>query len=166
MLYKEIEGDLIELAKRGEFDVIAHGCNCQSVMGSGLAPKMAKAFGCDKYEMERWGPTIEKLGCIDYQTVVLGENNTFSRSDWMNVKDEPELIVVNAYTQYRPGVGLQLDYEALTLCLRKMKHLFSGQRIGLPQIGAGLAGGEWTRIKQIIQTELSGENVTVVIFKV
>jgi hypothetical protein len=26
--YKEVFGDLIELAKRGQFDVIGHGCNC------------------------------------------------------------------------------------------------------------------------------------------
>lgn len=29
MRYQEVDGDLIELAKKGEFDVIAHGCNCR-----------------------------------------------------------------------------------------------------------------------------------------
>jgi len=49
MDYQEIEGDLIVLAKEGKFDVIAHGCNCQCIMGAGLAPQMAKAFGADKF---------------------------------------------------------------------------------------------------------------------
>ena len=33
MIYQEIEGDFIQLALQGKFDVIAHGCNCQCTMG-------------------------------------------------------------------------------------------------------------------------------------
>jgi O-acetyl-ADP-ribose deacetylase (regulator of RNase III) len=55
-----------------------------------------------------------------------------------------------------------LDYEALTLGLRKMNFLFAGKKIGLPKIGAGLAGGDWSRIKEIIQTELNDCDVTVI----
>lgn len=29
MKYQEIDGDLIQLALEGNFDVIAHGCNCK-----------------------------------------------------------------------------------------------------------------------------------------
>ena len=48
--------------------------------------------------------------------------------------------------------------------MRKMNHVFKGKHIGLPQIGAGLAGGDWNRIKNIIQTELTDCKVTVVIY--
>jgi O-acetyl-ADP-ribose deacetylase (regulator of RNase III) len=171
MKYQEIEGDLIELAKQGIFDVITHGCNCMSQMGAGIAPQMAKAFGCDKFEMETWGSTIEKLGCIDYQTVVLGENSIWSLNDYKNNKNEPELTIVNSYTQYKygmnhsDGVSKPLDYEALTLCMRKINNIFKGKNIGLPQIGCGLAGGDWTIVKQIIQKELKDCDVTIVIYK-
>jgi O-acetyl-ADP-ribose deacetylase (regulator of RNase III) len=171
MRYQEIEGDLIEYAKKGTFDVIAHGCNCLSTMGAGLAPQMAKAFGCDKFEMETWGPNIEKLGCIDYETVVLGENSIWSLSEYKNNRNEPELTVVNAYTQYyygrnhEDGVMRPIDYEALTLCLRKMNVVFKGKKIGLPMIGAGLAGGDWDHIKYLIQKELRDCQVTIVIYK-
>jgi O-acetyl-ADP-ribose deacetylase (regulator of RNase III) len=67
------DGDLITLAKSAKFDVIAHGCNCHSTMGAGIAPQMAKAFGCDRFTMELWGSDVNKLGNIDYQTFVLGE---------------------------------------------------------------------------------------------
>jgi O-acetyl-ADP-ribose deacetylase (regulator of RNase III) len=170
-MYKEIEGDLIACAKQGMFDVIAHGCNCLSNMGAGMAPQMARAFGCDRFEMETWGATIEKLGCVDYQTFVLGEHRIWSLSDFKNNRNEPELTVVNAYTQYKYGRNhadgdkMPVDYEAITLCMRKINNLFKGQRIGLPKIGAGLAGGDWTRIKSIIQTELKDCDVTVVIYK-
>lgn len=169
--YKEVHGDLIALAKQGEFDVIAHGCNCLSTMGAGLAPQMAKAFGCDKFEMELHGADVNKLGNIDYQTFVLGEKAIWSLEDAKNNRDEPELTVVNAYTQYkygrnhRDGVHRPIDYEALTLCLRKMNTIFAGKRIGLPQIGAGLAGGDWDLIQTIIKHELADCKVTVVIYK-
>jgi O-acetyl-ADP-ribose deacetylase (regulator of RNase III) len=170
--YQEIEGDLIKLAKEGTFDVITHGCNCLSNMGAGIAPQMAKAFGVDKFQMELWGPTIGKLGCIDYETFVIGQNAIWSLEDADNKLGEPELAVVNSYTQYRygknhtDGVSKPLDYEALTLCMRKINTTFSGKHIGLPKIGAGLAGGDWNRIKGIIQTELKDMKVSVVIYKV
>lgn len=155
MNYKEIEGNLITLAKEGSFDVIAHGCNCFCAMGSGIAPQMAAAFGCDKFLMEShlYKGDLNKLGDIDFEVF-----NPF--------KDT--LIIVNAYTQYsvakEPG-DVALDYEALTLCMRKINYNFTGRRVGLPQIGCGLAGGDWDRVKQIIQTELKDCEVTVVIFK-
>jgi O-acetyl-ADP-ribose deacetylase (regulator of RNase III) len=148
-----VDGDLIKLAKESKFDVIVHGCNCLSTMGAGIAPQMAKAFGCDKFEMEKWGPTIKKLGNIDYVTFVDG------------------LTVVNAYTQFSygrnhsDGVAIPFDYEAFTICTRKMNNIFNGKHIGMPKIGAGLAGGNWNRIEHIINTELRDCEVTVVNYK-
>jgi len=171
MNYTELDGDLITLAKAGKFDVIAHGCNCHSTMGAGIAPQMAKAFGCDRFSMELWGSDVNKLGNIDYQTVVLGEKAIWSLEDAKNNRDEPELTVVNAYTQFNygrnhaDGDAKPLSYEALTLCMKKMNVLFAGKHIGLPKIGAGLAGGDWERIKEIIQRELKDCKVTVVNYK-
>lgn len=151
-----IEGDLIELAKQGAFDVIAHGCNCRSAMGAGIAPQMAKAFGCDKFWMERLGTTITKLGNIDYQHFII---------------EEKELTVVNAYTQYNygrnhdDGDAIPFSYEAFTLCMKKMNNIFEGKHIGLPKIGAGLAGGDWSLIENIIKKELKDCKVTVVNYK-
>ena len=54
------------------------------------------------------------------------------------------LIIVNAYTQY--------NWQG------------SGLRIGYPAIGAGLAGGDWTIIAQIISDELVGQDHTFVEF--
>lgn len=169
--YQEIEGDLIQLAREGTFDVITHGCNCLSNMGAGIAPQMAKAFGADEFEMEKWGPSIEKLGCIDWQTLFLDRNIKGLLKNNKETEDDIKLTVVNSYTQFRygsnhtDGVSKPLDYEALTLCLRKINTLFGGKHIGLPKIGAGLAGGDWNRIQKIIQTELKDMKVSVVIYK-
>lgn len=153
---KEIKGDLIKLALEGSFDCIVHGCNCLSTMGAGIAPQMAKVFGADKFEMELWGPTIEKLGCIDYC-----DFHQYTRP----------LVVINAYTQYsfgrnhKDGISIPFDYEAFTICLRKINLVFSGKSIGLPLIGAGLAGGDWLLIRKIIENELFNLDVTIVYFE-
>jgi O-acetyl-ADP-ribose deacetylase (regulator of RNase III) len=167
-MMKYIDGDLITLAKAGKFDVIAHGCNCHSTMGAGIAPQMAKAFGCDRFEMEMWGSDVNKLGNIDYQTFVLTK---LTADDIKNGNFKPELTVVNAYTQFNygrnhsDGDAKPLSYEALTLCMKKMNVLFAGKHIGLPKIGAGLAGGDWNRIEHIINTELRDCIVTIVNYK-
>jgi O-acetyl-ADP-ribose deacetylase (regulator of RNase III) len=161
--YSEIEGDLIELAKEGKFEVIAHGCNCHSTMGAGIAPQMAKAFGCDRFDMELYSSDINKLGNIDYETVALGEKVIFSLDFAKNNRNEPELTIINAYTQYNLGYR-SIDYEALILCLRKINVVFMGKHIGLPQIGCGLAGGDWKIVRGIIQRELKDCKVTIVIY--
>ena len=194
--YNEVTGNLITLAKKGEFDVIAHGCNCFCTMGAGIAPHMAREFGCDDFELERtessdWDDQgyehitktknrgdINKLGNIDYEHKYLWFKHPAVTEPGiaypMNSKtkgqpDVKDLIVVNAYTQYnyganhKDGVAKPVDYEAITMCMRKMNVAFKGKHIGLPKIGAGLAGGDWDRIKKIIQTELIDCKVTIVI---
>lgn len=164
MEYQEIQGDLIELALKGRFDVIAHGCNCFCTMGAGIAPKMANAFGCDTFPKEnlRYKGNIDKLGTIDFMYRCI--------EDAFEIQDVKTVIVVNAYTQYYygknhfDGVSKPIDYEALTLCMRKINHIFKGKHIGLSQIGCGLAGGDWNIVKSIIQKELKDCKVTIVIY--
>lgn len=157
MSYKEVNGDLIELALSGSFfNVIAHGCNCFNLQGAGIAKQMSAVFDTNnpvKYPLElpMLKGDINKLGRISYR------NTTQTTLEGIKLP-----IVVNAYTQYHPGPNL--DYEALILCLRKINHEFKGNHIGLPQIGAGIAAGDWKRIKTIIQQELKDCDVTVVIY--
>ena len=115
MEYKELDGDLITLALEGKFDVIAHGCNCLCTMGAGIAPRIAKAFGADKFPLEntKFRGAMNKLGMIDFKFVPTNNSK--------------KVAVINAYTQY--GLGSNhiggtrepLDYEALRLCLRKIQ---------------------------------------------
>lgn len=145
MEYREVSGDLISLAKQGNFDIIAHGCNCFCVMGAGLALQIKNHF-----------PEAEKAD-KNYDRLLDAKLGNMSYAGYEN------LIVCNLYTQYEPGPNL--DYEALTLCLRKLNYRFKGFHIGLPQIGCGIAGGDWERVKAIIQKELVDMNVTIVIYQ-
>lgn len=160
--YEEISGDLIKLAKAGRFDVIAHGCNCFCRMKRGIAPQIASAFGCDRFKLEgaRYEGDINKLGQIDYETY------TYAYGTDEHDVTEFDLTIVNAYTQYQWSTETKpFDYDAFTLCMRKMNRVFEGMHIGLPQIGSHLAGGDWELIRPIIQRELADCKVTVVIYK-
>lgn len=168
--YYEIEGDLIELALNGRFDVIAHGCNCFCKMGNGIAPLMAKNFGCDKYPLEgdEYIGVINKLGQIEYRNNIYTLPNSHDGYDQISFN----LTVVNCYTQYynRGNNPLgrdaaNIDYQALELCLRKMNFLFKDKFIGLPKIGCGLAGGDWNIVSSMIQKEMKDCYVTIVNLK-
>jgi O-acetyl-ADP-ribose deacetylase (regulator of RNase III) len=148
---KSIPGDLIHLAKSGEFDLIVHGCNCFCTMGAGIAKGIKAAFpAAFEADLATARGDRTKLGTC-----------TFAEID----RDGTVLIVANAYTQfdYR-GIGPKVDYDAVRSCIRWIQQRHSGKRIGIPKIGAGLAGGDWARIAAILEEELAGEDVTLVQF--
>jgi len=145
-----VHGNLIHLAKEGRFDVIVHGCNCFCTMGRGIAKAIRAEFP-EAYEADcetTYGDRA-KLGSFSQAYIAMGTR---------------ALTVVNAYTQYDyRGPGPNVDYDAIQKVFRAIKETFPGAFIGYPQIGAGLAGGDWRRIAAIIEEELAGENHTLVL---
>ena len=152
---EEVNGNLIKLALEGNFDIIAHGCNCFCRMGSGIAPQIKEAFpGAGSVDQLTKTGDIMKLGTYTYVNAPYYDES---------VKLTKTLIVINAYTQYNYDAKTKpLDYEALTLCMRKINHNYPGKTIGLPKIGSGLAGGHWPYIKTIIKAELKDMNIIIV----
>ena len=142
-----IEGNLIELAKDGKFDVIIHGCNCFNVMGAGIAKQIKNSFPeAYQADLETKKGDDKKLG-------------TYTSANVNN------LTIVNAYTQYNYGLGQRnVDYNAVRKIFRLIKHNFRDKRIAYPKIGAGLGGGNWKTIKSIIEEELENTNHTLVIY--
>jgi len=184
MKVTEIKGDLIKLSRTGEFDVIVHGCNCFCTQKAGLAPQMVKAFSTDSLPMEddNYNGDINKLGTIDwgvipreqeFKDLIESYNIDIIHKTFYEILKKHDvdgiingLIVVNAYTQY--GFGKKkspVDYDAVTMVMRKINHEFKGMHIGLPWIGSGLAGGDWNKIKGIILRELVDCDVTLVEYK-
>jgi O-acetyl-ADP-ribose deacetylase (regulator of RNase III) len=148
---KTIRGDIIDMATAGDFDVIAHGCNCFCTMGKGLALQIKEYFP-EAYEVDCETDTgyPDKLGTCTAATI--------------NLTSGKVLDVVNAYTQFHyRGRESGTDYEALRGCMQHIKKTYAGKRIGLPKIGAGLGGGDWAIISAIIEEELAGEDVTIVV---
>lgn len=146
-----VKGDLIEMGKNNQFDIIVHGCNCFNVMGAGIAYQIQEHFPDAKLaddETVRGDPG--KLGTY---TIGMGGR----------------LIILNAYTQYsmsRDGKDV-FEYTAFERVLDKIAYRFGKWRIGLPMIGMGLAGGDPERILPMIENfantvERKGGSVTLV----
>ena len=149
---KRVEGDLLEFAGEGRFDVIVHGCNCFCTMGAGIAKSIRNRFpAAYEADLATEKGSRDKLGLYSSAEITV-DNHAF--------------VVVNAYTQFHwRGSGVKADYEAIRNAFKEIKRDFAGKRIGYPMIGAGLAGGDWNTIADIIQQELVDEDHTMVVFR-
>jgi O-acetyl-ADP-ribose deacetylase (regulator of RNase III) len=151
---KIVTGDLITLFKKGEFDAIAHGCNCFNTLSTGLSGGIGYTIGkhftqaCLADEETNYGDP-RKLG-----TMSVGFHRT--------TKNKIGLIL-NCYTQYNPGPDL--SYSALRIALFKINKKYKGAHIGMPLIGCGIAGGEWDIVLSIIEDVMTDVRVTIVKWK-
>lgn len=151
LTYKK--GCLIEAAKTGRLAAIAHQANCFNTMKSGIAPLIvAYCPEAGEADQKTSRGDIAKLGTTTHG---------FSK----NV-----VMVWNLYGQYKygrePGV-VYTDYVALTQAMTQMgRWLYQSSgsnKIGLPRLGCGLAGGDWAIVEQIIKDTLVayGHHVTI-----
>lgn len=156
---KHTQGNLLDLAEAGEFDVILHGCNCFNTMGGGIAREIRERY---PHVAAVDGKTVRgdytKLGNWTSENVIL-KNGTVT------------FDIINAYTQYEMSRGEDVfEYTAFHLILEKVVFLYGDKRIGLPYIGMGLAGGDKTWIMPMIEwfadeVAKKGGSVTLVEFK-
>ena len=145
-MIRYIDGDLVR--DSDQFDVIVQCANCFCTMGSGIAPQIKNKFPeAYKVDCDTVSGDKGKLGTISYTTGT-------------------KPIVVNLYGQYgyngRAHGDIDVDYDAIRSGMKLIKEKFSGKFIGMPKLGAGLAGGDWSTIEKIIEEELQGEYVVIV----
>jgi len=144
---KYIKGDLVRDAER-DYDVISHGCNCYCTFGAGIALGVKNKWP-DAYAADRASVFADK-----------GKLGTYTQ--WSN----DNITILNMYTQWDyKGKSINADYDAIRSCMKAMKLEFSGNKIGLPLVGAGLAGGDFNIIEKIIKEELVNEDVTIVVWE-
>lgn len=149
---KYINGNLITLAKNGDFDVIVHGCNAFCTMGAGIAATIKTEFP-SAYEADQKTKKgdKDKIGTYTYS---VEKNNKGG-----------ELFVINAYTQFTYWEKRDLfEYDGFAKILKDLKVQFIGKHFGFPLIGCGLAGGDKERILGMIDDILHDQDVTIVEF--
>lgn len=133
--------------------VIAHCANCYCTMGAGVALAIKNKY---RYAAAADALTIRgqkaKLGKF---SLGIGEAGTTNPN------------VYNLYGQFgfasagKPAinyVALRSALRAMAIDLRQKKYTGT---IGLPKMGAGLAGGRWSLIEPIIEEELVDWTITV-----
>lgn len=149
-------GNLLDLFEKGEFYGIAHGCNCFHTMGAGIAGQISKRYP-EALAVDRktnYGSML-KLGHYSYVGTEFG-------------------IIYNLYTQYNLGrcntdelyrdIGNAFSLLNDDLSMNgKIKNF--GGIIGIPQIGAGIAGGDWEEITKIINQATPNLNLVEVVYR-
>ena len=122
--------------------IIAHGVNCRGAFGAGVAGQIAQKYPQVRREYLKWFKQ-GKWALGEIQFVKL-----------------PKLTIVNMATQDTfGGPGVHVDYDALSLCLNQVFSICDSRRgegMAMPRVGAGLAGGDWDKIKRIIEYNYRG----------
>lgn len=128
--------------------VIAHGCNCSGGFGSGFAKAVAERYPQvkDSY-LYRFNTVGWKLG--DVQLIGVGDGSGRE--------------IANCATQERygkPSNGPYVSYPAIRKVIKELVRSYP-QGFAMPKIGAGLAGGNWDIISEIINEESGDVEVRV-----
>lgn len=164
-MLKHTKGNLLDLAEKGKFDIIVHGCNCFNTMGSGIAKEIRErypeAFEADERMDQEFGKNYRYLKLGNFSQVnVYPANGKFT--------------IVNAYTQFYfnkkdEEFNDHFEYDSFNLILQKLLHFYGNYDFGFPYIGMGLAGGDKDRIIAMLEDfaekiSAQGGSVTLVEF--
>jgi O-acetyl-ADP-ribose deacetylase (regulator of RNase III) len=127
---KVINGNIIQINE----GIVCHVVNNKGVMGAGVAKALytkypevrSKYLSLQKYELGTCQP----------------------------VRITDHLVIVNMIAQdgYGRDKRLYLQYDALSLCLNKVRDHYNGTIYVPFLIGCGLAGGDWAVVSKILDT--------------
>ena len=130
-----VVGDL--LASRET--VIAHGCNAQGVMASGIAKAIREEY-----------PTTYD----DYRAVYEKQGNKLHVGQIVVTRtlERTILNIISQDTYGRNPNVVYVSYDGIAEAIRKINNM-GYVRVAFPKIGAGLANGNWDVISKIIEKE-------------
>lgn len=135
--------------------VICHICNDSGGWGRGFVLAVSR----------RW-PQPE----ADYRDWYRGRGrNDFGLGRIRLIEVGPSLWVANMVAQAgvrATAAGPPIRYEALEACLGLLAQecLGHGASVHMPRIGAGLAGGDWGVIEEIVRRQLVGPGIRVTVY--
>jgi O-acetyl-ADP-ribose deacetylase (regulator of RNase III) len=132
---KIIKGNILDMPN----GLICHQVNCQGVMGAGLAYQIKKEYPNKVFQ--------EYLRFCN-------ENNYDVMGQTQIIEVGTEHYIANLFGQYSYGRGEQTNYNMLKQSLERAA-LFSVEEnvtyVYIPyRMGAGLAGGNWDKIVDIV----------------
>ena len=139
------KGDLLASPQR----VKCHGANALGIAGAGVALQIKK----------KW-PNVFEIYQLRHQTfgLQLGEIIPVYTTDGF--------LILNCITQQNVGTHQrQVDYPAVETIFQQINDKvldWEVTEVAMPRIGAGLAGGDWTVISEII--ERTSTNYTPVVW--
>lgn len=159
-------GDLLNVTK----GIIVQGCNCQGVMGKGVAKSIKDKWPHIHMMYRSWYTTMGlRLGMVQSISSSLYDGDRDNNQvNYYSDQLPRDVILVNAMTQYdyykyNPNTDneanrdkLYADYDAVAACFAAIKILARDTKLPVhfPLIGCGLANGDWSRVSEIIESAL------------
>ncbi len=132
--------------------IVAHGCNAQGAMGSGAALAVITKYPANKKTyQDRHRKTPLQLGEVIWHPEL-----------------NPRRLIANCITQEFAGRDGRryVDYDAILTSYSKVADVAKAgcwSAISTCQVGAFLAGGNWTIILSILETVALTKGITIVV---
>jgi O-acetyl-ADP-ribose deacetylase (regulator of RNase III) len=125
---------------------LAHGCNLKGTMGAGIALAFRR----------RWPEMYDAYRQQCRAGWSLGEVFTWGKDP----------VIFNLATQPTPGPTASLDaiHQSTTVMLNLAEDLGLAQ-VGLPRLGAGLGGLQWSDVYSVLVEVSVGRTVGLVIYE-
>lgn len=145
------KGNVVDAFLNGKGDYLIHGVNTRGVMGSGVAKEIKRRIP------EAFSAYIDI--CL---------NSSLQGSELLGTTVEVPIdfttrSVVNMFTQNFYGTHERhFNYGAFAKCLIVQFSMKFGQTILMPKVGAGLGGGDWEIIEEIIRYSGMNKNHFIV----
>jgi len=143
-------------------DVIIHVCNDIGRIGGGFTAPLIKMFPSVRTNYVRWFNNempADRYSSETSPVPSLGHIQT------MDAGTDDNIWVVNMIGQHgtiSADNPKPIKYAALVDCLRRVRdHIPKTNRIVAPLLGAGLAGGDWSLIAQIIEEIFAYREIVV-----
>ena len=117
MIKQYVQGNLLDAFDHKDFDLIVHGCNCFHLMGAGIA-----------------GSIHERYPLAYYADVKFSEKGDFGKLGSYTYVQLEQGIIINGYTQYRPGkCPTDQLYANIKDVFTMVNKFFAGKTVGIPK---------------------------------
>jgi O-acetyl-ADP-ribose deacetylase (regulator of RNase III) len=159
-----IDGDATNPTGDGH-KLIIHCCNDIGGWGRGFVLALSNKWKEPEYWYRKWYEQRALTSRLD-------TNAHFRLGNIQYVPVEKDITVINMIGQkgIKPENGISpIRYDAIRSCLKKVAEFASAienSTIHAPKFGAGLAGGDWSKIEVLINEELKAFSVTIYDFAV
>lgn len=147
-----IKGDATNPKGNGK-KLIIHVCNNIGGWGKGFVLAISKKWTQPEIEYRKWHKSKKKFQLGYIQAVKVEKNVAV-----VNMIAQHDIKTINGVPPIR--------YEAIQQCLTKVENLAQKYQASIhaPQFGAGLAGGKWEIIENIIDETLCKKNIPVNVY--
>lgn len=178
------EGNIFDFG--GANRVLIHGCNCQSVMGSGVAKQVKDNYPAayntylnfNGYDYCVDGFIFQYPYSYKGKGYILTENERLGKINlWNNVlrKDNEFRYIVNAHTQLNYGSDGKkyTSYEALLSCLEDLykfclykKEGYQNLTVVMPyKMASDRGGADWEAVYALVKAVFKDIDVIIVKYK-